>query len=178
MVIVNTGRTALRPLGVNKPELQEGQVTQPLITTAREVPSFDRLIRRRRVTPQAEAARNDKWSMDCIYIALLSKALYSGLTFTHSHTDHATRQEQLGLSGVLLRDTSTLDLAEPGDRTSNLPVTRQPLLPPELLPPVMMTIGVLLQLVRENHHRQVVPVVSVIRIASVYGSIGPRCASN
>jgi len=54
--------------------------------------------------------------MDCIYIALLYKALYSCLTFTHSYTDggvnHAreqpTRQEQLGLGGVLLRDTSTL----------------------------------------------------------------------
>jgi len=54
--------------------------------------------------------------MDGIYIALLSKVLYSITTFTHSYTDggfnHArkqpTHQEQLGLGGVLLRDTSTL----------------------------------------------------------------------
>ena len=53
--------------------------------------------------------------MDCIYIALLSKALYSlCLTFTHSHTvgrgNHAglqpAQREQLEL-GVLLKDTTT-----------------------------------------------------------------------
>jgi len=39
----------------------------------------------------------------------------------------------------LLRDTSTLSKEgeEPGDGTSNLPVARQPLLPPEVLPPLL-----------------------------------------
>ena len=74
--------------------------------------------------------------MHCIYIALLSKALYN-IHPHHSHTDggvkHAGRQpacqEQSGW-GVLLRDTSTL-----GDQTSSCAFTNQPALPPELLPP-------------------------------------------
>jgi len=36
----------------------------------------------------------------------------------------------------LLRDTSTLSQAEPGDRTSSIPVARQPVSPPELLLPL------------------------------------------
>ena len=55
---------------------------------------------------------------------------------------HARRQlarwEQLGL-GVLLRDTSrdTSTLGVAGNRTSNLPITRQPALPPVPLPPTI-----------------------------------------
>jgi len=56
---------------------------------------------------------------------LLSKMLYSIASRSPIHTPTAG-----GLGGVLLRDTSTL-----GGGTSNLPVARQPLLPPELLPP-------------------------------------------
>jgi len=65
------------------------------------------------------------------YIALLSKALYSIASHSPIHTPMAVPtmqgnnqhgQEQLGL-GALLRDTSTI---EPGDRTSDLPVARQP----------------------------------------------------
>ena len=78
--------------------------------------------------------------MDCIYIALLSKALCNVAfthSCTHSHTDggvsHArrqpARQEQLGL-GALLRDTSTLA----GVRASNLAVGSQSATPLELLP--------------------------------------------
>ena len=51
---------------------------------------------------------------------------------THSHTDGAVNQEQLGL-GALLRDTSALGKEEPGIELATLLVTSQPALPPELL---------------------------------------------
>ena len=67
-----------------------------------------------------------------IYIALLSKALYSdcGLTFTHScthsHTDsrfnHAVRVRRLAQGHL-------------HTQTSNLAVTSKPTLPPGLVPP-------------------------------------------
>jgi hypothetical protein len=59
-------------------------------------------------------------------------------SYTHSHTDggvsHAGRQparrEPLG-GGILLREHLDTQLGGAGDRTSNLPVTSQPALPPE-----------------------------------------------
>ena len=39
---------------------------------------------------------------------------------------------QRGL-GVLLRATSTIEVRRAGDQTSNLPVTRHPAIPPELV---------------------------------------------
>ena len=69
---------------------------------------------------------SNQWSLKAICLILTHSC-------THSHTDggvsHAmrrpARREQLGL-GALLRDTSTLSHEEPGDRTSHLPVTSQP----------------------------------------------------
>jgi len=82
--------------------------------------------------------------MDYIYIALLSKVLYNIASHSPIHTStavqtmQANNQNVVGLGLVVLRpqlrENSTLSSAEPRDRTSNLPVARQPLLPPELLP--------------------------------------------
>ena len=74
--------------------------------------------------PGSGCRRRERWR--------IRLRLYS----THSHTNggvnHASRQparrDHFGL-GALLRGTST------HDRTSNLAVTRQPTLPPEVLPP-------------------------------------------
>ena len=71
-------------------------------------------------------------------LTLSSKATYNH-SCTHSHTDggvNHTRQRPVRREpsgwGALLRDTQP---GGAGDRTINLPVTSQPALPPELLPP-------------------------------------------
>ena len=76
--------------------------------------------------------------MDCIYKALYSIACHSPI---HAHTDcrvnHARRQparlEQLGLGRCLPQGHCNTQLGGAGDRTSNLAVTSQPTLPPELI---------------------------------------------
>jgi len=69
----------------------------------------------KKMTNDGEDDVNGEW-IAFIYRTFIQSALQYCVTFTHSYTDgganrarqQPTRQEQLGLGGVLLRDTSTL----------------------------------------------------------------------